>query len=264
MRREATMTTRPLAIIALASAALFSPARMVCAESPDATPEQQILSTLRQRYPATVFTRVRSTPIRGLYEVVLGRSVAYTAEDGRYFVFGHLFDLATQRDLTVANAPPPTPVDFAALPLVDAIKTVRGTGRRALAVFSDPDCPYCRELEAQLTALDDATVYTFLLPLASLHPQATVKAIAVWCARDRPRAWRSVVLERKTLPFKTCPHPIERNLALAEKLQVRGTPTLIAADGRMTAGVMSAAELAAWLDAGAEANGSAAVPEDRP
>src|SRR5215470_8739127 len=100
------MTTRPLAIIALASAALLCP-RMVWAESTDATPEQQLLATLRQLYPATVFTRVRSTPIRGLYEVVLGSSVAYTAEDGRYFVFGHLFDLAAQRDLTAANAPSP-------------------------------------------------------------------------------------------------------------------------------------------------------------
>jgi thiol:disulfide interchange protein DsbC len=237
---------------------------MVCAQSPDTTPEQQLLTTLRQLYPATVFTRVRSTPIRGLYEVTLGNNVAYTAEDGRYFVFGHLFDLATQRDLTVANAPPPKAVDFAALPLADAIKTVHGSGRRALAVFSDPDCPYCQELEAQLAALDDTAVYTFLLPLASLHPQATRKAIAVWCAADRPRAWRAVVLERQTLPLKTCPHPIERNLALAEKLEVHGTPTLVAADGRMAAGVMSAGALAAWLDAGSETNGSAAAVEERP
>jgi thiol:disulfide interchange protein DsbC len=258
------MTTRPLGIIALAAAALLSSARMVCAQAPDPTPEQQLLTTLRRLYPATAFTRVRSTPVRGLYEVVLGNSVAYAAEDGRYFVFGHLFDLAAQRDLTAANAPSPAPVDFASLPLADAIKTVHGGGRRALAVFSDPDCPYCRELEAQLAALDDATVYTFLLPLASLHPQATEKAVTVWCASDRARAWRAVVLERKTLPFKTCPHPIDRNLALAEKLQVRGTPTLIAADGRMAAGVMSAAELTAWLDASTATNGSAALPEDRP
>jgi thiol:disulfide interchange protein DsbC len=251
-------------ITALASAALLFSARMICAQPLEATPEQQLLTTLRQLYPGTAFSRVRSTPIRGLYEVVLGSSVAYTAEDGRYFVFGHLFDLATQRDLTVANAPPPKAVDFATLPLVDAIKTVRGNGRRALAVFSDPDCPYCRELEAQLATLEDATVYTFLMPLTSLHPQATDKAITVWCAADRPRAWRAVVLERKTLLFKTCPHPIDRNLALAEKLEIRGTPTLIAADGRMAAGVMSAGALTAWLDAGRETNGSAAAVEERP
>jgi hypothetical protein len=55
-----------------------------------------------------------------------------------------------------------------------------------------------------------------------------------------------------------------QRLALAEKLQVRGTPTLIAADGRMGAGVMSASALAAWLDAGGETNGSAAAAQERP
>jgi len=72
------------------------------------------------------------------------------------------------------------------------------------------------------------------------------------------------VLERKTLPLKSCAHPIERNQALAAKLEVRGTPTLIAADGRMAAGVMPAAELSAWLDASVAIDSAAALPEDRP
>ena len=261
------MRIRALKVIALAYVTLLS-AAVVFAQPADPTPEQSLLSTLRQLYPATTFTRVQSTPVPGLYEVALGNHVAYAAEDGRYFVFGHLFDLQTQRDLTVANMPglarPPARVDFAALPLADAIKTVHGDGRRVLAVFSDPDCPYCRELEAQLAALDNATVYTFLLPIASLHPQATKKAIAVWCAADRPRAWRAVVLERKTLSLKTCAHPIERNQALAAKLEVRGTPTLISADGRMAAGVMQAADLSAWLDVSVAIDSTPAAPKDRP
>ena len=81
------MTTRPLVIIALALTALFSSMRTVCAQSPDVTPEQELLVTLRRLYPATAFTRVRSTPVRVLYEVVLGKSVAYAAEDGRYWFF---------------------------------------------------------------------------------------------------------------------------------------------------------------------------------
>lgn len=261
------MMSSPLKFVALVGATLLAAAAAI-AQSTEATPEQRLLSTLRQLYPATTFTRVQSTPVPGLYEVALGNSVAYAAEDGRYFVFGHLFDLQTQRDLTVANRPAsarsPARVDFTALPLTDAIKTVRGDGRRVLAVFSDPDCPYCRELEAHLATLDNATIYTFLLPIASLHPQATKKAIAVWCAADRSRAWRAVVLERKTLSLKTCAHPIERNQTLAAKLDVRGTPTLIAADGRMAAGAMPAADLSAWLDATAATDSAAAVPEGRP
>ena len=175
------MTSRSLPAITLATAALLSLATTVFGQTAEATPAERLLATLKERYPATAFTRVQNTPVPGLYEVVFGNNIAYAADDGRHFLFGHLFDLQTQRDLTAANAPPTTPpsaatpVAFAALPLADAIKTVRGDGRRVLAVFSDPDCPYCHELEVQLAALDDATVYTFLLPLAALHPQATAK-----------------------------------------------------------------------------------------
>ncbi|MBK8689430.1 MAG: DsbC family protein [Betaproteobacteria bacterium] len=262
------MTSRPLPAISLLTAALLSLATTVFGETAEATPAERLLATLKERYPATPFTRVQNTPVPGLYEVVFGNNIAYAADDGRHFLFGHLFDLQTQRDLTAANAPPTTPpsaatpVAFAALPLADAIKTVRGDGRRVLAVFSDPDCPYCRELEAQLAALDDATVYTFLLPLAALHPQATDKAIAVWCAADRARAWRALMLEGQPPPAKTCAHPLERNRALATQLAVRGTPTLIAGDGRVAVGVLSAAELAAWLDARSETAAAATVTED--
>jgi energy-coupling factor transporter ATP-binding protein EcfA2 len=60
--------------------------------------------------------------------------------------------------------------------LADALTEVRGKGTRRLAIFSDPDCPYCRRLEAELRGLDDVTIHTFLMPLASLHPAARGKA----------------------------------------------------------------------------------------
>ena len=44
-------------------------------------------------------------------------------------------------------------VDFAALPLADAVKDVRGNGARTLAIFSDPDCPYCLKLETEINIL---------------------------------------------------------------------------------------------------------------
>jgi len=99
------------------------------------------------------------------------------------------------------------------------------TGRRVLAVFSDPDCPIARSSKRNLAALDNATVYTFLLPIASLHPQATRKAIAVWCAADRSRAWRAVVLERKTLAFEDLCRIRSSAIRHSQtKLEVRGNP----------------------------------------
>ena len=70
------------------------------------------------------------------------------------------------------------PIRFEQLPLSDAVKTVHGAGQRRLAVFSDPNCPYCKQLEAELASLDNITIYTFLLPFLG-----ETKPIAIWCAR---------------------------------------------------------------------------------
>jgi thiol:disulfide interchange protein DsbC len=202
---------------------------------------------LQERYPATRIERVQASEIQGLYEVMIGRNPAYTDATGRYFVFGHLFDLQTQRDLTAERLAVQQRVAFAELPLADAIRTIRGSGERLLAVFSDPDCPYCRRLEDELAKVDHVTVYTFAYPLESLHPQARDKAVAVWCAPDRARAWAELMQTGKAPPRRSCAHPIERNIALAQRLGIQGTPTLLSADGRLLPGAATSERIEQWL-----------------
>jgi len=102
---------------------------------------------LRLMYPKTRFGTISPTPLPGIYEVVMGRNVAFVEESGRYFIFGRMFDMEKQEDITsgAEAAQPASPaVDFASLPLQHAIKSVHGEGRRTLAVFTDPVCPYCK------------------------------------------------------------------------------------------------------------------------
>ena len=206
-------------------------------------------ATLQQRYPGTPFDSVAVTPVPGLSEVVMGTNVAYVDASGRYFLFGRLFDMQTQRDLTAERQERLSAIDFSALPLDAAIKTIRGSGRRSLAVFSDPDCPHCRALEESLAALENVTVYTFLFPVGALHPGAREKAIAVWCAPDRAQAWTALMRRGISPASATCAHPIDRVVALGAALRVQGTPTLFAGDGRRLVGAQPAAEIEAWLAA---------------
>jgi thiol:disulfide interchange protein DsbC len=206
---------------------------------------------LQTLYPATRFGAVNATPWPGVFEVVMGRNLAYVDATGQYFLFGHLYDMKSQRDLTAERQDGLARIDFAHLPLNDAIREVRGTGARVLAIFSDPDCPYCRRLEEALKPLTDVTLYTFLMPIASLHPDARDSAIAVWCAPDRVAAWHALMGRdeaRSPSPSAPdCPHPIDRNVALGERLGIAGTPTLVAADGRVLAGAASLEQIEAWL-----------------
>lgn len=210
--------------------------------------ETAMLMKLRQKYPNTKFQSVSQSQLPGVYEVVMGRNVAYVEEGGRYFLFGHLFDMQTQTDLTEGKIGPDagnakvSKVDFSALPIADAVVTVKGTGARKLAVFSDPDCPYCVQLEQSLSKVTDVTIYTFLFPLEQLHPQSKGKAIGVWCAADRAKAWAEL-MSKSVVPGGDCENPIERNMALAEKLGINGTPTIILSDGSMLPGAPSAEKL---------------------
>jgi hypothetical protein len=179
---------------AFAFSARTSPCRYLPRRRPPAPTANSIAERLQSLYPATRFGAVNTTPWPGVFEVVMGANLAYVDESGQYFLFGHLFDMKAQRDLTAERKDAQTRVDFAALPLADAVKDVRGNGARTLAIFSDPDCPYCLKLETEIKSLTDVTIYTFLMPIASLHPGARSKAIAVWCSRDRVAAWRALML----------------------------------------------------------------------
>ena len=222
--------------------------------APSATSMTERLQAL---YPATRFGAVNSTPWPGVFEVVMGANLAYVDETGQYFLFGHFYDMKAQRDLTAERKDSLARVEFSSLPLVDAVKEVRGTGARTLAIFSDPDCPYCRRLEAEMKSLTDITIYTFLMPIASLHPEARSKAIAVWCSKDRVAAWHALMWRDEKISAKECPHPVDRNVALGDRLGISGTPTLVAADGRVLPGAASNAQIEAWL---ARATASAEGP----
>ena len=208
---------------------------------------EAMTARLKQMYPATRIERVDPSEVPALYEVVMGQNVAYTDASGRYFVFGHLFDMQTQRDLTAERLEKRQRVAVSGLPFADAIKTVRGNGERVLAVFSDPDCPYCQRLEGELEQLDNLTLYTFAYPLEGLHPEAKDKAVSVWCAPDRARAWAELMKSGKAPDKRSCDHPVDRNIALAQRLGIQGTPTLLSADGRMLPGAASSERIEQWL-----------------
>ncbi|MFT3815733.1 MAG: DsbC family protein [Acidovorax sp.] len=254
-------------------AALLAPAA-VCASllasvpgALAATPdESQLLDALHKAHPGTQFTEVVRTEVKGLYEVWMSGNVAYvTAANPRFFVFGRLFDTENMRDVTgpriaqrsadqggqlQSEARSAALVSLDQLPLSDAIKTVRGKGRRKVTVFSDPNCIFCKQLEPELAGIDDVTIYTFLLPF-----QGESRPIAIWCASDRERAWRQWMLQADTSqlqPNANCAHPIARNLDLARRLGVQGTPTLFWADGTRTDGYIGRTALEAKLSEAAK------------
>jgi thiol:disulfide interchange protein DsbC len=203
-----------------------------------------IKQDVESRFPGSHVLDVQPAPLPGLYEVFMGDQIVYSDAAGDYLIVGSMLDTHTKENLTQARLNEHGKIDFGALPLQRAIKVVKGNGSRKFAVFSDPDCPYCQQLEKTLLSVNDTTMYVFLFPIAGLHPQAPMKAHAIWCAPDRSVAWDKWMHEKVMPPAKTCAgDPIDALQKLGDDLHINSTPTLFFADGSRVSGALAASDL---------------------
>jgi len=187
---------------------------------------------------------VRPSPMTGLWEIRIGNEIRYTDATGSYLIEGDLIDLKTRRNLTEERVAKINSVDFASLPLKDAIVWKNGNGKRRIAVFADPNCGYCKRFEKSLQEVKDITVYTFLIPI--LGGDSPDKSLAIWCAKDSQATWLAWMLEGKppAKPAASCDGSvIERNLALSRKIHVTGTPAVLFEDGSRAPGALSTEQL---------------------
>ena len=183
---------------------------------------------------------VSKTPIPGLYELRVGTEVLYSDERGDHVIEGHLIETKTRNDLTTARIDKLTAIDFASLPLKDAIVWKQGTGARKMVVFADPNCGYCKKFEKEMQQVKDVTVYTFLYPI--LGGDSPDKSRNLWCAKDNGAAWRDWMING-TAPARSMGQcdtaALQRNVALGKKLRVTGTPALVFEDGKRVPGAMA-------------------------
>jgi thiol:disulfide interchange protein DsbC len=215
--------------------------------------EASLRKAIESAYPKMSITSISKTPYPGIYEVFMGGQLVYTDEKFSFLIAeGHLVDTKTKRDLTGDRLHELSKIDFAKLPLDLAIKVVKGNGNRKLAVFSDPDCPFCKKLEQnELTNINDVTIYTFLLPIDRLHPDAANKSKAIWCATDRSKAWEDWIIfaQLPKHPSTSCDTPLEKIAAFAKKYNISSTPTLFFADGSRLEGAYPSEEIETALNA---------------
>ncbi len=232
------MKLRALAALALSlCAALSGVAR---------ADEAVIRKNLAERYPTLpTIDEVRPAPMPGLFEIRLGTDVVYTDAKGAYLIQGEIIETATRRNLTEERIAKLTAIDFASLPLKDAIVWKNGKGTRKIVVFADPNCGYCKKLEKDLLNVKDVTVYTFVIPI--LGGDSPDKSRDLWCAKDNTAAWRAWMVDGVRAPRFTgsgCDTAaIDRNSTMARKFKVTGTPAIVFEDGTRAPGAIPAAEV---------------------
>jgi thiol:disulfide interchange protein DsbC len=231
MRRWITLLTALLALAAFG----------VGAQDAD---EARVRQALQAKFPKLPVESVTKLPFQGLYEIVLGGEVIYTDAKAEFMMGGTLYDIRGAQPRNITQETTQKLVSKSLTTAHDsAIKMVRGNGRRVVYTFEDPNCGYCRQLYKELSTMTDVTVYTFLLPI--LSPDSTEKSRAIWCSKDRAKAWEQVMLKGAlTEPSKPCDVAVlDKNLQLAQRFNIRGTPAIYLASGQQLGGYVPAAQI---------------------
>ncbi|MFO1415130.1 MAG: DsbC family protein [Burkholderiales bacterium] len=229
------------AAAALAVAALPAHAQAADKAPAPSAEAAAIKKVLEQKFPGAEVRGVTKTSYMGLYEVQFDDRLIYTDAKAKYVIIGAVYDTDSKTNLTEERQRKLNRVNVSSLPLDLAIKKVKGTGERVMYVFSDADCPFCHKLEDEMKAVDNVTVYTFLFPIDSLHPDAARKSRQIWCSSDRTKAWDDF-FATGALPDNKgdCDNPIARTAELGAKFRVNATPTVVFADGSIVPGAMPA------------------------
>lgn len=223
---------RALALLALALP-LLAPAQ-----------EATIRKALTERIPGlSGIDEISKSPMPGLFEVRIGNDIFYTDPEGNYLIQGALIDTRARKNLTEERINKLTAIDFKDLQLKNAFTVVRGNGKRKVAVFEDPNCPYCKRFEADLEKIDNVTVHTFLIPI--LGPDSVEKSRQIWCSADKAKTWDDWMLRHVTPKGapKCDTAALDANVAFARKYNITGTPTLVFIDGHRVPGAINTQQI---------------------
>ncbi len=182
---------------------------------------------------------IRKTPMPGIVEVRLGTDLIYVDEKGGFaIVEGQMVNLKSGENLTAARLEEVNKIDFSKLPFELAMKTVKGNGKRVMAVFEDPYCSFCRTYRKTLLDMNNVTIYTFFYPILRAESETVSKN--AWCAKNREEAWNDWMLFGKEPPKAgaDCNFQTAKLLELGRTLGVSGTPTTFLSDGKRFSGAI--------------------------
>lgn len=202
---------------------------------------------------------IAKAPWGELYEVAVhgpdGPQIFYVDSAATVILAGPAIDAKSGRNLTEERQRKLGVVKWDSLPFKWAIITKQGDGRRKIAVFSDPNCPYCKTFEEHLAEIENLTVYIF--PYAVISPKSGQQAKSVWCSKDRAKAWNDLMFRRiEPQAAPDCDTPIEELVQLGRRLGANATPTWFLQNGERYSGALPLRDLRRMIDGAAAKPGA--------
>ena len=186
------------------------------------------------------------SPIPGVYQFVQGAEVSYLTADGKYYLDGNVYDMATRANLTEELRARARVMLINAVPESQMLIFSPKNPLYTITVFTDVDCQYCRKLHSEMAELNKLGVrvrYLFY-PRTGPNTESWRKAEVVWCSADRNDTLTRAKAGGQLDMNKTCgPTPVAREYALGQSLGVRGTPAIVTESGDFIDGYMPPRDL---------------------
>jgi thiol:disulfide interchange protein DsbC len=210
---------------------------------------QQIFTKLKA--PEAKVIDIKMSPLKGLWEVTLDNNgqqgIMYVGFSKKYIVGGPIFEIDTasnmsQKSLQKVSNEVQRYVDLSKFPFDNALLLGEKDARYKVIVFTDPDCPFCGKLHAELKNVvaenKDIAFYLKLIALP-MHVDARWKAESIICSKSLQLLEDN--FEQKPVPKPDCKtKAVEDNINLAKTLDITGTPTMILPDGLVVSGARDA------------------------
>ncbi len=217
---------------------------------------QQEIDSIRRVISATqpnmLVESIAASPVAGLYEITLQNAqVIYASADARFFIPGDLYEVMPQglvnrgeEKRNIARA-----AKIAAVPESEMIIFEPESDRKVtITVFTDVDCPYCRQLHGEIDRLNELGIAVRYLgyPRTGLDTETHYKMVSTWCSED-PKAMLTSATRGGNVPEADCDNPIASHYQLGREVGVTGTPALVLEDGTILPGYIPADTLAGYL-----------------
>jgi len=211
--------------------------------------ENAIRQAMAKSMPSMKIESIKPSEVKGIYELIVGATILYVSEDGKYLLQGRLVDVAAHKDLTEEKLSGTRKQALEKIGQKNMIVFKPKIGKYTVSVFTDIDCGYCRKLHSEIDQYlaQGITIQYLFFPRAGKGSDSYNKAVSVWCADDRNAALTAAKKDQK-IQAKTCDNPVDEHMQLAANFDVKGTPMIVTEKGNIYPGYLPAKQLVEALE----------------
>ncbi|OBX04804.1 protein-disulfide isomerase [Gallibacterium genomosp. 3] len=185
--------------------------------------------------------QITSSPLAGIKTAVTDKGIVYVSEDGKYVLYGNLYQITDKGAVNMSNKLLFEQVEKLSNQMI--VYPAKNE-KYVVTVFMDITCHYCHLLHEQMKDYNDLgiTVRYLAFPREGLGGQVAQQMESIWVAKDPVFALNEA--EKGNLPKELhAPQMVTKHYQLGLQYGVNGTPSIILPNGELLGGYVPPKEL---------------------